>query len=207
VALSIPRDGIANIGDYTRWQVACWAFIVFMMEKDPWVQAVWRAWQDVRQIPRFAARARREEPVSDATFTALSAAILRVHDPEDLEFFNRVVHDELQIPYIWVPQSLRLAFQQWTAFELELPVPAVTLFTIPLAPDFPIGKGPAHDAKDIIRRVGWLYLTKYWQPPRIKLKPLAKDWATVKGRPGEDLRWEIRQGMKQAEALLDLARW
>ena len=32
MALSIPRDGLANKGDYQRWQLACWAFIVFMME-------------------------------------------------------------------------------------------------------------------------------------------------------------------------------
>lgn len=207
MALSIPRDGIANTGDYTRWQVACWAFIVFMMEKDPWVKAVWRGWQNARLIPFWTQRAMIEDPVSDATFKGLTAAFMHVEDPQDLEWFQHVVHDELQIPYIWVPQYLRLAFQQWTAFELNLPVPEVTLLTIPLAPDFPVGKGPTAGGRDIIRRVGWVYLTEYWQPPRISIKALAKDWAVVKGRPSEDLRWEIKQGIKQAKALLDLTRW
>ena len=205
MAHSIPRDGIANTGDYTRWQVACWAFIVFMMEKDPWVQAVWRGWQEARQIPVWKQRVAAESPVSDETFQGLTTAILHGHD--DLEFFRHVVHDELQIPYTWVPSYLRMAFSQWTAFEFELPVPDVMLMSIPLRPNFPVGKGPAADGRDIIRRVGWLYLTEYWQPPRIKIKPLATHWAAEKGRPGEDLRWEIKQGIKQAKALLDLARF
>ena len=188
--------------------MACWAFIVFMMEQDPYVRAVWRGWQEARQIPLWAERARAETPVSERTFASLTAAIMLVRDDDkDLDYFRHVVHDELAIPYIWVPTYLRLAFQQWTAFELELPVPEATIFTLPLSPTFPVAKGPTHEGRDIMRRVGWLYLTKYWQPPRIKIKPLARDWAQVKGRPGEDVRYEVKQGIKQAHALLDLARF
>jgi hypothetical protein len=207
MALSTPRDGIANTGDYTRWQIACWAFIVFMMEKDPWVRAVWRGWQEARQIPRFVQLVATQERPSDAAIRALVASIQQVNDPADLEWFRHVVHDELKIPYIWVPGYLRLAFQKWTALELKIPIPEVTLLTIPLSPDFPVGKGPAADGRDVIRRVGWLYLTEYWQPPRISIKALAKDWAGVQGRPDADMRWQVKQGIKQAKALLDLARF
>jgi hypothetical protein len=134
-------------------------------------------------------------------------SILHVDDPADLEWFRHVVHDELQMPYLWVPAFLRCAFQTWTARELKLPVPEGPIPSIPLAPDFPVGKGPTAHGRDIIRGVGWVYLTEYWQPPRIKIKPLAKDWAMVSGRAGQDLRWEVKQRIEQAKALLDLARF
>jgi hypothetical protein len=87
-----------------------------------------------------------------------------------------------------------------------LPVPETLFLTFQMGPEFPLGKAPTAEGRDIIRRVGWVYLTEYWPTPT-KIKPLAKDWATVKGRPGEDLRWEVKQGIKQAKALLDLARF
>ena len=84
-------------------------------------------------------------------------------------------------------------------------MPETIFLTFQMEPDFPIGKAPTADGGTSSAR-GLGLFTEYWPTPA-KIKPLAKDWATVKGRPGEDLRWEVKQGIKQAKALLDLARF
>ena len=223
MALSIPRDWLDNAGDYTRWQMACWAFLIFAITYDPRVKVAWHQWTTIKGLDPWVVRRWTEAPVTFETLKGLTDALLHTPDPEDLEWFERLVHDELQMPYTWFPRYLRHGFQMWTAKQLQLPegvVPAAVLMTLPHPEDLPPGRQPRDFAHDIARNVGWLYQNRYlpvvWTeagrtiPMRRSKKAIATDWtARVQGRAGHrgdvDARKLVREGIKQADALLDLA--
>ena len=211
MALSIPSQ-LEDGGDYTRWQMAVRACLLFMKMHDPRVMVEWHAWLGARQISDWSQRFSHENRaggVSEATIAGLMGAILRHDDPADLEPFQRFVHDVIGMPYIWMPGVLRNHYEAWTVTEHGLPITLQP--TLPLPANFPKGKAPRAGGADIIRNVGWLYLTRYSALPRISIKALAKDWSeNVQHREGHqnvDDRKLVREGIKQAHALLDLARW
>ena len=221
VSLSAPRLGLANQGDYARWQMACKALLVFMKAYDGRVKTAWQAWLVTRQVPRWIAQLRQEGQAGvlvPETIRGLNHALGDYDDPADLEPFEHLVHDDIGLPYRWVPTFLRMEFAAWTHTELGWQRDLVP--TIPDLPaDLPIGKAPREDAAYIARNVGWLYQVRHWplvadpawpQERRVSVKWLAKQWDQENQRAGyrnQDSRKLITGGIAQADAFLDLARW
>jgi hypothetical protein len=207
VAHSRPST-ITNRGDAERITHAAGRFIVELMA-DRRVQAhqyLWvAAWAKGKAaLDQLLERARM--PGAGISAESITASIDAFQANVRAEV-QRFVRTELQLKDAWiewVADCLIEAFQI-SVYNAQHP-DAPKQFGIPvyLAPGTPHGVAPRQEGLDIERNVRWFYVSEVFIP-RVSITGLARDYQTSVSPPREnDCRSVVQNGIKQAEALLDL---
>ncbi len=205
MAHSRPSE-IMNRGDALRASRAAGSFIVELMS-DRRVQAYQHAWSLAwatakQKLDQF--RERAKTPGAHVNWAAIHAAIDAL--PEGIRAgTQQFVREELKVKPNWVPLVADCLIQafQISVYNAQHP-DAPKQFGVPvyLAPDLPQGRLPRQEGLDIDRNVRWFYLTHIAVKPESVIS-LARDYQSSAARTN-DSRSVVQNGIKQAEALLDL---
>jgi hypothetical protein len=118
--------------------------------------------------------------------------------------FERLIYDDLQLPYSWLPHLLAsqfaaLAVAVHTGAALEHAL--VTLEPGDEMRALPPGRAPKTTDDHIARDVVWYYRNRI-QRPTSSIRALAKTYRQSLDRPISDPRTTIRAGIRRAEQLL-----
>ena len=115
----------------------------------------------------------------------------------DVAILERLVRDELKLPYDWLPELLmqKFAAGAWSYVTGASAAIRVT------PTDLPLGRGAKGDGDYIRRDVEWLYHRKYRVPPTASVSQLAADYEREVGRR-TDARSVVQTGINRAEQLL-----
>jgi hypothetical protein len=207
MAHSHPR-GIGNRGDALRITRAAGSFII-ELSLDGRVKAhyvVWRAaWAADQQ--RLSAALARPTRLTEAEFRAqIDTFTAAIHTE-----LQRFIRDELALKpawIAWVSDALRELFQLGVYNEQHPDTPKQFGIPVYLVPGTPAGRLPRQQGLDIDRNIRWFYQHKVQIKPA-PIHDLARDYASYVGRKDDDGRADdcrsvVQNGIKQAEALLDL---
>jgi hypothetical protein len=159
--------------------------LLWVLGSDPRVQRAYQRWRLDHEL--FGV-------LDDATFRA---RMLRDKD-RDLERLDRLVREELKLPYAWLPQELLRDFGLTVIGEVagETLGPRYQ----PVTDGLPAGRRPKHDGEHIARDIEWLYRTTIKEPSE-SVSALAREYAGSAGRH-TDARSVIQNGIARARQLL-----
>jgi hypothetical protein len=129
----------------------------------------------------------------------LKAALFRDRD-RDLAIMQRLVRDDLKLPYEWLAWLLLADFGLTVINEATGQNHRITL--VPAADALPAGKAPRdRRIKKIARDVEWFYLAEI-KDPRETPYSLGKEWAKQEGLSKESQDSTITSGIGNAKKLL-----
>lgn len=164
--------------------------LVWVLGIDPRVQRCYGNYRAAHGVAR---------PLGPRNLPELKAALFRDRD-RDLAIMERLVRDELNLPYEWLAWLLLADFGLTVINESTGQNHRITL--VPVADALPAGKAPRDKRmKKIARDVEWFYRAEI-KEQRDTPYTLGKEWAKQEGLSKESQDSTVTSGIDNAKKLL-----